>query len=274
MIFGSFGSRIEELYGSFLFAAGTPLHYFRQLLAHVQREYPLTKQFMHIAWAVVTRWELCEPVQHRPPMPEALVEAIVSLALVWKWNFFAAATLTCFHGMCRIGEVLSARRNHLLTPGDLLENAQVAYLLIEKPKSRGRGPRVQYTTIRDAAAVSFISKTWQNTQRDRPLYPSSPSNYRRRWDSILAVIGVQKWRRLTPGSLRGGGCVAAHRRGCPIQDLCWQMRLAHMRTLTFYLQETTAVSILPALTDDTRENILVLRSLLPFLLENAPRRAA
>ena len=261
-------------YGSFLFAAGTPLHYFRQLLAHIQREFPLTKQFMHIAWATVTKWELCEPVQHRPPMPEALVEAMVSLAIVWKWDFFAAATLTCFHGMSRIGEVLSAKRSHLLTPVDLLETSQVLYLLIEKPKSRGRGPRVQYTTVRESAAVGFISKIWQNTPRDRPLYPSSPSNYRRRWDALLAAIGVQKWHRLTPGSLRGGGCVAAHRKGCHIQDLCWRMRLAHTRTLTFYLQETTAVSILPALTEDTRDNILVLRSLLPFLLENAPRRAA
>ena len=261
-------------YGSFLFAAGTPLHYFRQLLAHIQREFPLTKQFMHIAWAMVTKWELCEPVQHRPPMPEALVEAMVSLAIVWKWDFFAGATLTCFHGMSRIGEVLSAKRSHLLTPVDLLETSQVLYLLIEKPKSRGRGPRVQYTTVRESAAVGFISKIWQNTPRDRPLYPSSPSNYRRRWDALLAAIGVQKWHRLTPGSLRGGGCVAAHRKGCHIQDLCWRMRLAHTRTLTFYLQETTAVSILPALTEDTRDNILVLRSLLPFLLENAPRRAA
>lgn len=65
-----------EIYGSYEFSAGTPLHYFRQLLAHVQKEFPLVKPFMAPAWAVVTKWELAEPTQHRPPIPEPVVKAM------------------------------------------------------------------------------------------------------------------------------------------------------------------------------------------------------
>lgn len=256
-----------ESYGSLEYASGTPLYYYRQLLAHVQREYPLTKPHMAIAWRVVSRWEQLEPVQHRPPVPEPLVLAMSSLALLWRWPLFAAAMLACFYGICRIGEVLSAERGSLLTPADLMAEQQVIYLRICKPKSRNRGPSVQYATISEQSVVQFLSTVWQEFDPKSKLYPSSPSNFRRRWNTLLRALGVQVWHRLTPGSLRGGGCVAAHRKGLAIQDLLWRMRLQHTKTLCYYLQETTAESVLPALTSECRENIQVLRSLLPLLLQ-------
>ena len=42
-----------EAYGHVLFSAGVPLHYYRQLLAHAQREYVLTKPYMGQAWNLV-----------------------------------------------------------------------------------------------------------------------------------------------------------------------------------------------------------------------------
>lgn len=262
-----------ESYGHLEFAAGTPLYYFRQLLAHVQREFPLTKPHMSLAWRVVSKWELLEPVQHRPPIPEPLVLAMCSLAMSWNWPLFAAVTLTCFYGICRIGEVLTAQRGSLLTPVDLLSEDKVLYLKISKPKTRKRGPSVQYSTVSEHAVVGFLVAVWQDCVPKSPLYPSSPSNFRRRWDAILRMLGVQSWRRITPGSLRGGGCVAAHRKGMAIHDLLWKMRLQHTKTLGFYLQETTAESVLPALTKDCRDNIKALRTLLPFQLEEFQRRA-
>eukprot|EP00438_Fugacium_kawagutii_P030227 Skav219520 [mRNA] locus=scaffold30:151922:156355:+ [translate_table: standard] len=261
-----------EHYGGLEFSAGTPLYYYRQLLAHVQREFPLTKPFMAVAWRVVSRWEQLEPVQHRPPVPEPLVLAMSSLALIWNWPLFAAATLACFYGICRIGEVLSAERGSLLTPTDLLAEEQVIYLKISKPKSRRRGPSIQYSTISEASVVNFLSFVWQDFSPQARLYPSSPSNFRRRWNALLKALGVQVWHRLTPGSLRGGGCVAAHRKGLAIQDLLWRMRLQHTKTLCFYLQETTAESILPALTADCRETIQILRSLLPLQMQAFQQR--
>eukprot|EP00438_Fugacium_kawagutii_P024864 Skav221765 [mRNA] locus=scaffold490:280304:287109:+ [translate_table: standard] len=261
-----------EEYGNVEFSAGTPLHYYRQLLAHVQREFPLTKPHMSIAWRVVSKWELLEPVRHRPPIPEPLVLAMSSLALSWNWPLFVAALLACFYGICRIGEVLSAERGNVLTPEDLLSDAKVLYLKICKPKTRRRGASVQYSTISEAEVVEFLGCVWQKVPTHSRLYPSSPSNFRRRWDVILQVLGVQSWHRLTPGSLRGGGCVAAHRRGVAIQDLLWKMRLQHTRTLGYYLQETTAESVFPALSSDTRDRIKAPRSLLPFQLKALQQR--
>lgn len=263
-----------ELYGHEAFVSGLPLHYYRQLLAHVQREYPLAKPFMSVAWAVVSKWEIAEPIQHRAPMPEPLLQSMVALSIVWKWPLFAAASLLCFHGICRIGEVLRARRQDLLTPTDLLSDDPVIFLRIGAPKSRRRGPNVQYATVNDPEVVSFLMATWQGFDRGMLLYPSSAASYRRRWDTLLTVIGVQRFHRLTPGSLRGGGCVAAHKRGVPVSDLLWKMRLQHAKTLGYYLQEITAESILPALSDECRANIQATRAFLPFLLKAPAQRTA
>ena len=64
-----------------------------------------------------------------------------------------------------------------------------------------------------------------------------------------------------------GGCVSAHKRGVPIADLMWKMRLAHAKTLGHYLQEVTAVSILPALSSTSRQKIAILQDAMRFLLE-------
>ena len=66
-----------------LYDAGTPLHYYRQLLAFAQPEFPASRPFMKRAWEFVTRWESLEPLQHRPPLPEPVLKAMVCLALQW-----------------------------------------------------------------------------------------------------------------------------------------------------------------------------------------------
>ena len=70
-----------KAFGQELYSNGTPLHYFRQFLAHVQREYLSVKPYMAGAWLLVTKWESKEPTRHRPPLPEPVFNSLVSLAL-------------------------------------------------------------------------------------------------------------------------------------------------------------------------------------------------
>lgn len=81
---------------------------YRQLAAHIQREFPLLRPYISIAWTVVNKWEHFEPVQHRTPMPEPLLRAMCSVALLWKWKRVAAILLLTFYNINRIGEVLRA----------------------------------------------------------------------------------------------------------------------------------------------------------------------
>ncbi len=172
-----------------------------------------------------------------------------------------------FYGACRIGEVLRAERADLLTPVDLLDPEEKIYLCIRAPKSRRRGANVQYTTFSNNKFASLLIQTWQHLGPRDQLFPHSPGTFRRRWDSILSHLDIQQLHRLTPGTLRGGGAVWAHKQGYGIQNLMWHMRLQHQRTLSYYLQEVMAVSILPMLSENCRENIKLLQGLLPLLIE-------
>eukprot|EP00435_Cladocopium_sp_Y103_P071851 s87_g38.t1 len=253
-------------FGHDAFASGTPLHYYRQLLAHTQREFPFVRVHMFPAWETVSKWELLEPVQHRPPLPEPILHAMAALGLSWGWFRWTAVLVASFYSISRVGELLRARRSDVLTPKDLLDDQEKIYIRISEPKSRRRGARIQHVTVDNILCLRFLAWVWDALEKPDFLYSGSAGAFRSRWNATLRHLGISTVHRLTPGSLRAGGAVAAHRRGMHISDLLWRMRLQHVQTLSHYLQETTAISILPALPSDVRDRILALRTALPLLL--------
>ena len=258
-------------YAQVMYDSGTPLHYYRQLLAHAQKVCPGSRPVMKPAWDFVSRWERLEPLQHRPPMPEILLRAMSAVALSWGWRRWSAITLLCFYAIARIGETLAASRNELLTPKDALEDDGKLYLIFRSPKTRNKGARVQHAVVDAPPEVEqFLLSVYQDLPRDLQLFGGSASVYRRRWDMVLQQLGIPNTLRLTPGSLRGGGAVRAHKRGLPISEMQWRMRLSSQSTLGYYLQETTVASILPSLTNDSRSSVLAAEACLPFLLKGAP----
>ena len=261
-------------YAQVMYDSGTPLHYYRQLLAHAQKVCPGSRPVMKPAWDFVSRWERLEPLQHRPPMPEILLRAMSAVALSWGWRRWSAITLLCFYASARIGETLAASRNELLTPQDALEDDGKLYLIFRSPKTRNKGARVQHAVVDAPPEVEqFLLSVYQDLPRDLQLFGGSASVYRRRWDMVLQQLGIPNTLRLTPGPLRGGGAVRAHKRGLPISELQWpqwRTRLSSQSTLGYYLQETTAASILPSLTNDSRSSVLAAEACLPFLLKGAP----
>ena len=260
----AFGA-VMVAYGHALYDAGSSLHYYRQLLAHVQKLHVQVKPFLSEAWEVATKWQAVEPVEHRPPIPESLVLAMVSLAWLWRWKRWAAITLYTFSAISRVGEVL--------TPSDILFEQEVIYLQVSRPKTRNRGPKVQYSSADWKPCVQLVSVVWDTLLPDEPLFPGSPAAFRFRWDALLRHLNVSASFQLTPASLRSGGAVAAHRRQVSINDLMWKMRITHQKTLTHYLQEVAASSILPQLAANVRSNIMLLKELMPCLCQTrGPQR--
>ena len=90
---------------------------------------------------------------------------------------------------------------------------------------------------------------------EEPLFPWSASAYRRRWDALLAALGIPATLKLTPGGLRGGGAVFQYHLRAPIADLLWAMRLRHQDTLASYLQEVAALNVLPSLPASARRSV-------------------
>ena len=177
-------------YGYDAYAAGTPLYYYRQLLAHTQREFPFLRMHMFQAWETVSKWELLEPVQHRPPLPEPILHALASLGLAWGWFRWTAILLASFYSISRVGELLRALRSDVLTPADLLDEQEKIYIRITEPKSRKREARTQHVTIDNDLCIRFVAWVWSKLQRQDPLYSGSAGAFRSRWNATLRHLGV------------------------------------------------------------------------------------
>ena len=191
-------------YGTVLFETEGSLHYYRQLLAHFQRTVIGLRAQLGPAWDVVTKWAIAEPVEHRPPLPEALLQAMVGLSIGLGWLRFATAMLLSYYCIARPGEVLKAVRRDVLTPKDCLEESTSAciYLRVAKPKTRKRGARVQHCKMSVPFVVEFVEAMLLPLSPQDPIYGGSPSSFRRRWDFILRQIGFPARLRVTP-SLSG-----------------------------------------------------------------------
>ena len=258
-----------ELYGEYLFKTGASLNSFQHLITFAQRTFGDFKLYSKGCWELVTKWELTEPLVHRPPLPLRICEAMAGVALTWAWPRFALVLLLAFTGILRIGEVLAAVRADLVLPVDLLSNDySKAFLRVPKPKTGRRGGgKQQHATVRDERLIRACTRVFCNLEREQKLFPFSPQTFRKRWNEILAALGVQRELLLTPGSVRGGGCVSAYQAGCSVQDLLWQMRIQNIGTLQHYIQEMAAESIIGQLSQRSRLSISAASSLLPHLLD-------
>ena len=255
-------------YADELYRTGVSLGNYRQLLAHAQRRLPLLRPHMKPAWEMVTRWQELQPVTHRTPLPEMVLKAMVGIAWMLKWRRWAAVTLAIFYAINRPGELLSARRSQVLTPLDLLEpDHGWMYFCIKKPKSRRKAARVQHSKLCQPGVLQFLTRFFEGLRPHELLYPGSPGVYRRRWDKILGILGLTAELRLTPGSLRAGGAICAFQHGATVSDLLWRMRLRSQSTLEFYLQEMSAVSILPNLSPAVRRRILTAAAVCQSVLQ-------
>lgn len=261
---------VLRAYGNHLFQTGQPLYKWRHLCAYFQKEQLTLRPYMPMCWDLTTRWERLCPTAHRTPVPYALARAVISFSLALGWARFAAVVGLSFFGAARVGEPLRAHRGAILLPSDLLlEALPTCFVRVEAPKTSHRGTgRVQHFSVKEPAFVKFLERLLANDRLTERLFPASAATFRRRWDYVLAKLGVPAVVKLTPGGLRGGGAVYLYQRGTPIHDLLWAMRLRSQATLESYLQEVAAVSVLPALTPTTRQRIAAVSSMCDVHLEH------
>lgn len=257
-------------YGKHLYAKGDALYTFRHLVVYIQREFPGFRGSTQPAWDVIQRWEELEPVEHRRPLPFAMMCAMVSLCIGWGWLRIGAIILIGFHGCCRPGEVLRAVRSQLVLPCDLGLSSGPGYLRVQKPKPGRRGMgRTQHAKTNDEEVVRFLSFVHGQDLPDAFLYSGNSAAFRLRWNKLLLALAIPASAMLTPAGLRAGGTVELYRRGTPILDILWALRLKNVETLQHYLQEIATQITMVDLPIDARTSIACLHKLLPFLLRSS-----
>ncbi|CAE7801370.1 unnamed protein product [Symbiodinium sp. CCMP2592] len=140
------------------------------------------------------------------------------------------------------------RQDLLLPSDDWWNSSRAAFLCLRASKTMlRRRSRIQHIKIEDPKAVALLETVFASLPKGQRLYPLTPAAYRYRWNKLMAALSVPSHARLTPGGLRGGGAVYSYRCGVAIPEIQWRMRLKHVQTLEFYLQEVGAVSALTSL---------------------------
>lgn len=264
---GLLGSTLA-CYGRHWYGEGGVLSSFRHLLVYIQRTWPPTKGHLQQAWNVVSKWEELEPIEHRRPMPRAMVEAMCSLAMHWGWIRFTSVILIAFQACARPGEVLGAPRANLILPEDIdAESGSPCFLKVSKPKPGRRGMgRVQHCKVDDVFVSRFLSSVFSMVDRNEDIYPGSSAAFRYRWNFLLRKMAVPIVSLLTPGCLRASGTVELYRRKTPIMDILWSLRLKNLETLQHYLQEISTQITMIDLPPRARFLILNLSKLFPHFL--------
>lgn len=263
----SFGGHCLRSYGDYLFQNGGALSNFRHCILAFQRWKPLCRPFLENAWEIVRRWEMQQPVSHRPPLPEGIVKSFVTLGWQHGWFEWCGVTLLSFYGAGRLGEVLRCVRGDLVLPCDTVGEVEAnAFLELHRFKSLYRqSSKVQHMRIDDTVAVRLLSKIYGNYLAGGLLFAGSANQYRKRWDFLVGCFEIPKSLRLTPGGLRGGSAVAAYRRGVAVTTIQWNLRLRHLSTLENYIQETASLSIYAVLPSSSRTKLQQVSLLFPLL---------
>lgn len=75
---------LAKEYGNVLYSTGRSLYVFRHLLVFLQQNFLTIWPLMGPCWAMVTRWELTEPTEHRVPLPYSIFCAMISVSIGWK----------------------------------------------------------------------------------------------------------------------------------------------------------------------------------------------
>ena len=254
-------------FGQWLYTKGEAMYIYRHLLVYLQQMFPSERPALAGAWSLLQRWELIQPVAHRPPLPRIILDALLALSLSWGWHRWAALTSLAFFGVLRVGEPLRATRADLLLPEDCGVDREVLFLQINFPKSgrRGKG-RVQHSKVTHLQTIQLVRSAFGSLAPDDPLYPTTASTYRRRWDKLIDALGIDRKCNLTPGCLRPGGAVFLYHCETPIYDLLWRMRLKHLATLESYLQETAALNVVQKINPVARHRVKSCAAMLPFIL--------
>jgi len=242
-------------YGMHLFATGSPRYRFVYTITAMQDAFPHLRPFFSSCWQIDRKWQQHEPGECRPVLSPAILKAMTSLCLLWGWYRWLGVTLVGYLGMLHPAEFVNLVRSDLLLPADLLMDTTVFYVHIRNPKT-SRFARKQHSKIDDKVVLDFVTHVFGKLPSDARLFGVSASAYRRRWDLVLAKLGVPSSMLVhgaTPGVLRGSGATALYLQTEDLNLIQWRGRWAQLKTVEHYIQEVGAQSLLSTLSAETRD---------------------
>ena len=217
------------------------------------------------------KWQALEPGECRPVISGPIMRAMIAVAILWDWHFWAAVSIIGYLGMLHPAEFLSLKRRDLVLPRDALISDPVLYVHVRNPKT-ARFARRQHCKLEDPLVVRYLDSLYGDCDLETSLYPGTSSTYRRQWDAVLGRLGIPHARAskgATPAVLRGSGATHLYLATEDVQLVQWRGRWSKLKTVEFYLQEVAAQVLLHSLDTLSRERVKTLAEHAKHLLSIA-----
>ena len=142
----------------------------------------------------------------------------------WRWDGVVVALILMFTGSMRPGEALSVTSSAVVLPSRWRRIVVVA-LWRHKSVTRGRAKGAHHVVFDEGLLVDVLEAHVQRLAVDALVVGLKPHAFRRKFDAILAELGLESLG-LTPASLRAGGATERHLQREPIADISWLLRHA------------------------------------------------
>ena len=259
-------------WGQICFRAGRSLLDYRELINSAVDYARFPCGSLGHAWDVAWVWRSLIPEGNRMAMPEPVFLALLSVALMWRWDHIALLLSTGFLGLLRVGELQHLTFGCFLTPSRLLLGGHTTYITIGKPKMRRVTARRSYTRIDQPGYTDFVEHMIAFFAADANVFPRSYLQFRSAMRALCDELELPSESRrggLTWGSLRPGGATWLYRITDNPDLVRFRGRWTSQRMLEIYIQEIGASSWLPALPERTRNRVLHLAAWAPKLLKRA-----
>ena len=226
----------------------------------IQNHYHQLRRQLRPAWDSILSWKLEEPVSLRIPVPGPVCEALFRLCLLFafvkephrsrEWFDLGLGIRLGFHGMLRPGEFCNAHKRCLVLPRDSLWGfGDKCVFAVERPKTRSRGSRIQFTVIEDSHTIKWLDWATANMAPHDEILVHSTSTFRTMFKVLLLRVGIDT--RFTPAGLRAGGATHRFMQGTPIPTLKFLGRWKSLDSLEHYVQEAASLCALSELSPST-----------------------
>ena len=260
-----------ERYGRQLYKSGRPYNHYAEAINAVSSKRPSIRRVLQGAWDLAYTWLREEPPVHHVALPWPILLAAVVTSSLWGWFDVAAILCLSWGGLTRIGEVLKARRKHLVLPRDVGWTSNYILLQIEEPKTRFKAARHQVARVDQPQLIAYIDLVSAHYDPDRYLWAASPQTLRNRFQKILQALDLHALpdglsRGLDLGSLRAGGASWLLMVSEDSELVRRRGRWINHKIMEVYVQEVAALQFLPRLDVNTRNRILRGTRLFPLVL--------
>lgn len=258
-----------EMFGRELHRNGRPYNHYAETINAVSALRPSLRRVLQGAWDLAFTWLREEPPTHHVAIPWQALLCLVSTAYLWNWPRVAGVLALSWGGITRIGEVLGAKRKHLVLPNDLGRTIQYCLLQIQEPKTRFKAARHEVAKLDQPQLLKVVETAFESLSPEQALWPLSPQTLKNRFQKLVERVGLNRLpagckRGLDLGSLRAGG---ASWMLMTTEDVRRRGRWINNKIMEIYIQEAASIQFLPKLPVDVRNTVLLGATLFPTVLD-------